>query len=188
MARRREVAPVWVGVDVAKGMIDVARGPEGQVERVERALGPLQAWARTLPSHARVVLEATGWAGAHCDDGAPVAWLGSECRESAAGAGFRQSHGAARQDGSVGCPGARALRRRLGPAGDDGKGDRHRGPPRLDRSPAPAGRNPDRREEPPAYCTGGGDRLDRRPHRLARSRNRATSTMRSRPPRRRAAR
>jgi transposase len=60
MARRREVAAVWVGVDVAKGMIDVARGPDGQLERVERALGPLHAWARTLPSHARVVLEATG--------------------------------------------------------------------------------------------------------------------------------
>jgi transposase len=60
MARRREVTAVWVGVDVAKRMIDVARGPDGHVERVERAVGPLQAWARTLPPHARVVLEATG--------------------------------------------------------------------------------------------------------------------------------
>lgn len=60
MAGRREVVAVWVGVDVAKGMIDVARGPEGQLERVERAIGPLQAWARTLPAHARVVVEATG--------------------------------------------------------------------------------------------------------------------------------
>jgi transposase len=60
MARRREMAAMWVGVDVAKGMIDVARGPGAPVERVARAVGPLQAWARTLPSHARVVLEATG--------------------------------------------------------------------------------------------------------------------------------
>jgi transposase len=60
MARRREVAPVWIGVDVAKRMIDVARRPDGQLERVERAVEPLQAWAETLPSRARVVLEATG--------------------------------------------------------------------------------------------------------------------------------
>jgi transposase len=60
MARQRELAAVWVGVDVAKKMIDVARGPEGHLERVERALGPLQAWAQTLPPDARVVLEATG--------------------------------------------------------------------------------------------------------------------------------
>lgn len=60
MARRREAAAVWIGVDVAKRIIDVARGPDGSLERVERAIGPLQAWARTLPAHARVVLEATG--------------------------------------------------------------------------------------------------------------------------------
>jgi len=60
MARRREVATMWVGVDVAKRMIDVARGSHGPLERVERAVGPLQTWARTLPAHARVVLEATG--------------------------------------------------------------------------------------------------------------------------------
>jgi transposase len=60
MGRRREVTPMWVGVDVAKRMIDVARGPDGQLARVERAVGPLQAWARTLPAHARVVVEATG--------------------------------------------------------------------------------------------------------------------------------
>jgi len=51
---------VWVGIDVAKRMIDVARGADGKLERVERAVGPLQQWARTLPPHARVVLEATG--------------------------------------------------------------------------------------------------------------------------------
>jgi transposase len=60
MARRREMAAVWIGVDVAKQMIDVADAPDGRVARVERAVGPLQAWARTLPAHARVVLEATG--------------------------------------------------------------------------------------------------------------------------------
>jgi transposase len=60
MAKRREGTPVWVGIDVAKRMIDVARGVDGKLERVERAVGPLQQWARTLPLHARVVLEATG--------------------------------------------------------------------------------------------------------------------------------
>jgi hypothetical protein len=30
MARRREVAPVWIGIDVAKKMLDVARGPDGK--------------------------------------------------------------------------------------------------------------------------------------------------------------
>jgi transposase len=60
MARRREVAPVWIGVDVAKRMIDVAYGADGGLARVERSVGPLHAWARTLPAHARVVLEATG--------------------------------------------------------------------------------------------------------------------------------
>jgi len=60
MARRREVTPVWIGVDVAKGMIDVASGADGDGERVERAAEPLAAWARTLPAHARVVVEATG--------------------------------------------------------------------------------------------------------------------------------
>jgi transposase len=60
MARRREATPVWVGIDVAKRMIDVARGPAGELERVERALGPLQQWAQTIPRQARVVLEATG--------------------------------------------------------------------------------------------------------------------------------
>jgi transposase len=60
MTRQREVSPVWVGIDVAKRMIDVARGANGKLERVERAVGPLQQWARTLPPHARVVLEATG--------------------------------------------------------------------------------------------------------------------------------
>jgi transposase len=60
MARRREATPVWIGIDVAKQAIDVARGPAGPLERVERALGPLQQWARTIPKHARVVLEATG--------------------------------------------------------------------------------------------------------------------------------
>ena len=60
MARRREATPVWIGIDVAKQAIDVARGSTGPLERVERALGPLQQWARTLPKQARVVLEATG--------------------------------------------------------------------------------------------------------------------------------
>ena len=58
MARQRET--LWVGVDVAKGMIDVARGPGGPLERIERAAGPLQTWARTVPLHACVVMEATG--------------------------------------------------------------------------------------------------------------------------------
>jgi transposase len=60
MARRREVAALWIGVDVSKRMIDVAQGRDGNLQRVERAIGPLRAWARTLPAHARVVLEATG--------------------------------------------------------------------------------------------------------------------------------
>jgi transposase len=60
MARRREATPMWIGIDVAKRAIDVARGPGGQLERVERALEPLQQWARTIPRQARVVLEATG--------------------------------------------------------------------------------------------------------------------------------
>ena len=60
MTRGREVAAVWIGVDVAKQMIDVAHGRDGRIERVERVLGRLRAWAETLPSHARVVVEATG--------------------------------------------------------------------------------------------------------------------------------
>ena len=60
MARKRDVAVGWIGVDVAKRMIDVAHGRDGAVERVERALGPLGAWVETLPVHARIVLEATG--------------------------------------------------------------------------------------------------------------------------------
>ena len=60
MARRREATPMWIGIDVAKQTIDVAHGPAGELERVERALEPLQQWARTLPQHARVVMEATG--------------------------------------------------------------------------------------------------------------------------------
>ena len=60
MTRGREVAAVWIGVDVAKQMIDVAHGLDGRIERVERVLGRLRAWAETLPTHARVVVEATG--------------------------------------------------------------------------------------------------------------------------------
>src|SRR5262245_46589196 len=60
MARRREATRVWIGIDVAKQAIDVARGPAGPLERVERALGPLQQWAQSIPKQARVVLEATG--------------------------------------------------------------------------------------------------------------------------------
>src|SRR5262249_58111503 len=60
MTRRREATPVWIGIDVAKQTIDVARGPAGPLERVERAPGPLQQWAQSIPKQARVVLEATG--------------------------------------------------------------------------------------------------------------------------------
>ena len=56
----RTKRPVWVGVDVAKRVIDVAYGATARVERVERAAEPLRRWAATLPRHARVVLEATG--------------------------------------------------------------------------------------------------------------------------------
>jgi hypothetical protein len=49
MTRGREVATVWIGVDVAKRMIDVAHGLDGRVERVERVLGPLRAWSRRFP-------------------------------------------------------------------------------------------------------------------------------------------
>jgi len=42
MARRREATPVWIGIDVAKQAIDVARGSAGPLEHIERALGPLQ--------------------------------------------------------------------------------------------------------------------------------------------------
>jgi transposase len=60
MARRREATPVWIGIDVAKQAIDVAHGSAGPLERVERALGPLQQWAQTIRKQGRVVLEATG--------------------------------------------------------------------------------------------------------------------------------
>jgi transposase len=60
MARRREATPVWIGIDVAKQAIDVARGSAGPLQHIERALGPLQQWAQTIPKQARVVLEATG--------------------------------------------------------------------------------------------------------------------------------
>jgi hypothetical protein len=43
MARRREATPVWIGIDVAKESIDVARGPGGPLEYLERALEPLAA-------------------------------------------------------------------------------------------------------------------------------------------------
>jgi transposase len=57
MTRKREMS--WIGVDVAKAAIDVAAGA-GPVLRVARVADQLQAWAATVPRHARVVLEATG--------------------------------------------------------------------------------------------------------------------------------
>ena len=61
MASKRRPAPVWIGIDVAKAMIDVAIGPgDGELERVPRVPEALQCWARTLPRRARAVLEATG--------------------------------------------------------------------------------------------------------------------------------
>jgi transposase len=50
----------WVGVDVAKLMIDVATGSCGPVERIERTEATLQRWAQTLAAGTRVVVEATG--------------------------------------------------------------------------------------------------------------------------------
>jgi transposase len=53
---RREV---WIGVDVAKDVIDVAVG-DAAVVRIARTVARVAEWARSVPRHARVVLEATG--------------------------------------------------------------------------------------------------------------------------------
>jgi transposase len=49
----------WIGVDVAKDMIDVAVGSR-PVVRVARMGPPLRKWAATVPRTAHVVVEATG--------------------------------------------------------------------------------------------------------------------------------
>lgn len=51
---------VWLGIDVAKAVIDVAYGRGGRVARITRSPACLQAWAVTVPRHACAVLEATG--------------------------------------------------------------------------------------------------------------------------------
>lgn len=60
MGARSKRAALWIGIDVAKAMSAVARGPSGPVERVMRSREALAVWARTIPRHAHVVLEATG--------------------------------------------------------------------------------------------------------------------------------
>jgi len=50
----------WIGVDVAKDAIEVARGAAGPVEHVARTEAAVGQWAQTVPRDARVVLEATG--------------------------------------------------------------------------------------------------------------------------------
>jgi transposase len=50
----------WVGVDVSKEAIDVARVANGGVLRVPNRLRELRAWAEKLPARSRVVMEATG--------------------------------------------------------------------------------------------------------------------------------
>ncbi len=56
MGTRREV---WIGVDVAKDVIDVAAG-DGAVVRIARTVERVAAWTTSVPRTARVVLEATG--------------------------------------------------------------------------------------------------------------------------------
>jgi len=61
MAGTQCEAPIWIGIDVAKDMIDVAVGrDDGPLQRVRRVPAALRCWARTLPRRARAVLEATG--------------------------------------------------------------------------------------------------------------------------------
>jgi transposase len=60
MGRPRTARAEWIGIDVAKDMIDVAQGPHGSVRRVARAVEPLEEWARTVARGTRAVLEATG--------------------------------------------------------------------------------------------------------------------------------
>ena len=60
MGRRLTARADWIGIDVAKDMIDVAQGPNGSVRRVVRAVEPLQEWARTVTRGTHAVLEATG--------------------------------------------------------------------------------------------------------------------------------
>lgn len=50
---------VWIGVDVAKDVIDVAAG-DAAVVRIARTRERVEAWAMRVPRKARVVLEATG--------------------------------------------------------------------------------------------------------------------------------
>ena len=50
---------LWIGVDVAKDVIDVA-GVEGPVVRIARTVECVAEWAARVPRNARVVLEATG--------------------------------------------------------------------------------------------------------------------------------
>lgn len=49
----------WIGVDVAKKVVDVATG-DGAVVRIARTVECLAEWAAQVPRTARVVLEATG--------------------------------------------------------------------------------------------------------------------------------
>jgi transposase len=55
--KRRET---WIGIDVAKEVIDVALGVDGPVRRVERSAPALEHWVQELPSGIRAVMEATG--------------------------------------------------------------------------------------------------------------------------------
>jgi transposase len=59
MKRPQHGQAQWIGIDVAKRMIDVARA-DGSMQRVVRGLEPLEEWARTVAPGTRAVLEATG--------------------------------------------------------------------------------------------------------------------------------
>ena len=48
----------WIGIDVAKAMIDVA--VDGAVQRVPRTAAALGQWAATVATGTRAVMEATG--------------------------------------------------------------------------------------------------------------------------------
>ena len=53
-------ATVWLGIDVAKAVIDIAWGPRGRVQQVPRAPEALRTWAETIPATAVAILESTG--------------------------------------------------------------------------------------------------------------------------------
>ncbi|MHC4108987.1 MAG: IS110 family RNA-guided transposase [Planctomycetota bacterium] len=55
-----ERGTAWLGIDVAKAVIDVALGARAAVQQVPRTAAALTQWARTVPPETRAVMEATG--------------------------------------------------------------------------------------------------------------------------------